>query len=155
TNSFAIQRWSGRSLSRDSFDNALLRIEGLEYTITDALVNISFASGQQVQTVLKPGNPSYAVHLTGTGKMPVPTYLTLGIEHILTGFDHLSFVLGLVLLVNGRARLLKTITAFTLAHSITLAAAALGYVHVSAPVIESLVALSIVFVVVELTRTSD
>jgi len=64
----------------------------------------------------------------------------------------LSFVLGLVLLVRGRGRLIKTITAFTLAHSITLAAAALGYVHVSAPVIESLVALSIVFVAVELTR---
>jgi hydrogenase/urease accessory protein HupE len=151
-NSFVIRRWQGRSLTRDSFDHATLRIEGLEHTITDALVNISFASGQQIQMVLKPGNPAFAIHLTGTGKMPVPAYLTLGIEHILTGFDHLSFVLGLVLLVRGRLRLLKTITAFTLAHSMTLAAAALGLVHVSAPVIESLVALSIVFVAVELAR---
>jgi hydrogenase/urease accessory protein HupE len=85
--------------------------------------------------------------------MPVAAYLTLGIEHILTGFDHLSFVLCLVLLVSGRLKLLKTITAFTIAHSITLAAAALGYVHVSSPLIESLVALSIVFVAVELTRS--
>lgn len=151
-NSFAIQRWHARAAARDSFDDTEIRIEGLEHTITDTLVDISFQSGQQIQTVLKPDRPSLALHLTGTGRASVPTYLTLGIEHILTGFDHLSFVLGLVLLVRGRARLLKTITAFTLAHSITLAAAALGYVHVSAPVIESLVALSIVFVAVELTR---
>jgi hydrogenase/urease accessory protein HupE len=151
-NSFVIRRWKARGLSRDSFDGATLRIEGLEHTITDALVNVSFLSGQQIQTVLRPSTPAFSIHLTGTGKMPVPAYLTLGIEHILTGFDHLSFVLGLVLLVRGRVRLLKTITAFTLAHSITLAVAALGYVHVSAPVIESLVALSIVFVAVELTR---
>jgi hydrogenase/urease accessory protein HupE len=151
-NSFVIRRWQGRNLSHDSFDGATLRIEGLEHTITDALVNISFASGQQIQTVLRPGSASFGIHLTGTGKLPVPAYLTLGIEHILTGFDHLSFVLGLLLLVHGRLRLIKTITAFTLAHSMTLAAAALGYVHVSAPVIESLVALSIVFVAVELTR---
>jgi hydrogenase/urease accessory protein HupE len=151
-NSFVIRRWHGRNLSHDSFDGSTLRIDGLEHTITDALVNISFASGQQIQTVLRPGSPAFGIHLTGTGNLPVPTYLTLGIEHILTGFDHLSFVLGLVLLVRGRLRLIKTITAFTLAHSITLAAAALGYVHVSAPVIESLVALSIVFVAVELTR---
>jgi hydrogenase/urease accessory protein HupE len=153
TNSFVIRRWNDRPIDRNSFDGATLRIEGLEHTITDALVSISFASGQQIQTVLKPGKPSLGIHLTGTGKMAVPTYLILGIEHILTGFDHLSFVLGLVLLVRARLTLLKTITAFTLAHSITLAAAALGYVHVSAPVIESLVALSIVFVAVELTRS--
>jgi hydrogenase/urease accessory protein HupE len=152
-NSFAIQHWRSRAAPRDSFDNAQVRIEGLEHTLTDTLVEISFLSGQQIQTVLKPGNPVLVIHVSGTGHTAVPTYLILGIEHILTGFDHLSFVLGLVLLVRGRARLLQTITAFTLAHSITLAAAALGYVHVSAPVIESLVALSIVFVAVELARS--
>lgn len=152
-NSFAIQLWRSRAATRDSFDKAQLRIEGLEHTITDTLVDISFLSGQQIQTVLKPDNPVLVVHVSGTGNTPVPTYLMLGVEHILTGFDHLSFVLGLVLLVRGRARLLKTITAFTVAHSITLAAAALGYARVSAPVIESLVALSIVFVAVELARS--
>jgi hydrogenase/urease accessory protein HupE len=151
-NSFVIRRWKGRSLSRDAFDGATVRIEGLEHTLTDALLIISFADGQQIQTLLKSGNPAFVIHLTGTGKMPVAAYLTLGVEHILTGFDHLSFVLCLVLLVSGRPKLLKTITAFTVAHSITLAAAALGYVHVSAPLIESLVALSIVFVAVELTK---
>jgi hydrogenase/urease accessory protein HupE len=152
-NSFVIRRWKGRALVRDAFDGATLRVEGLEHTLTDALVIISFADGQQIQTLLKSGNPALVIHLTGTGKMPMAAYLTLGIEHILTGFDHLSFVLCLMLLVSGRLKLLKTITAFTVAHSITLAAAALGYVHVSPPLIEALVALSIVFVAVELTRS--
>jgi hydrogenase/urease accessory protein HupE len=151
-NSFVVRRWENVPITRDSFDGATLFIEGLQFTITDALVNISFATGQDIQEILRPGTPSMQIHLTGTGKIPVAAYLRLGIEHILTGFDHLSFVLGLLLLVRSRAMLVKTITAFTLAHSITLAAAALGYVHVSAPVIESLVALSIVFVAVELAR---
>lgn len=152
TNTFLVRRWSNRPQTRDSFDGAAIVIVGLEHTITDVLVNVTFANGQTVQAVLKPDQPQVTIHLQGTGKLAVPTYLLLGIEHILTGFDHLCFVLGLLLLVHGRARLLKTITAFTVAHSITLAAAALGYVSVSAPVIESLVALSIVFVAVELAR---
>jgi hydrogenase/urease accessory protein HupE len=151
--SFVIRRWKGRPLARDAFDGATVRVKGLEHTLTDALVIISFADGQQIQTLLRSGNPAFDIHLAGTSKMPVAAYLTLGIQHILTGIDHLSFVLCLVLLVSGRLKLLKTITAFTIAHSITLAAAALGYVHVSSPLIESLVALSIVFVALELTRS--
>jgi hydrogenase/urease accessory protein HupE len=147
-----VRRWENLAFTRDSFDGATVAIEGLEFTITDALVNISFANGQEVQEILRPATPSMRIHLTGTGKTAVAAYLRLGIEHILTGFDHLSFVLGLLLLVRSRVLLVKTVTAFTLAHSITLMAAALGYVHVSAPVIESLVALSIVFVAVELAR---
>jgi len=151
-NSFVVRRWEDLAFTRDSFDGATLDIQGLEFTITDALVNLTFSNGQQIQEILRPGTPSMQVHLTGTGKLPVPAYLRLGIEHILTGFDHLSFVLGLLLLVRSRVMLVKTITAFTIAHSITLVAAASGVVHVSAPVIESLVALSIVFVAVELAR---
>jgi hydrogenase/urease accessory protein HupE len=151
-NSFVVRRWENLPFTRDSFDGATLEIQGLEFTITDALVDLTFANGQQIQEILHPATPSMQVHLTGTGKLPVPAYLRLGIEHILTGFDHLSFVLGLLLLVRSRTMLVKTITAFTVAHSITLACAALGFVHVSAPVIESLVALSIVFVAVELAR---
>jgi len=153
TNTFLVRRWRDRPQTRDSFDGAVLRVAGLENTITDVLVCVTFANGQTIQTVLKPDNPSLTIRLQGAGKLAVPTYLVLGIEHILTGFDHLSFVLGLLLLVRGSRRLFKTITAFTVAHSITLAAAALGYVNVSAPVIESLVALSIVFVAVELVRS--
>ncbi|HWS66087.1 MAG TPA: HupE/UreJ family protein [Steroidobacteraceae bacterium] len=151
-NSFVVRRWNNISVARDSFDGATVRIDGLEYTITDALISISFANGQDIQEILRPRSPALVVHLTGTGKMPVPAYLLLGIEHILTGFDHLSFVLGLLLLVRSRLTLIKTITAFTVAHSLTLAAAALGLVHVNPAVIEALVAFSIVFVALELVR---
>jgi hydrogenase/urease accessory protein HupE len=151
-NSFLVRRWQNLAVARDSFDGATIRIDGLEYTITDALISISFANGQDIQEILRPRSPALVVYLTGTGKVPVPAYLLLGIEHILTGFDHLSFVLGLLLLVRSRLTLIKTITAFTIAHSLTLAAAALGFVHVNPSVIEALVAFSIVFVALELAR---
>jgi hydrogenase/urease accessory protein HupE len=152
TNSFLVRRWKNVPVTRASFDGATIRIDGLEYTITDALVSLSFANDQNVQEILRPRNPALVIHLTGTGRVPVPAYLKLGIEHILTGFDHLSFVLGLVLLVRSRLTLIKTITAFTVAHSLTLAAAALKWVHVNPSVIEALVAFSIVFVALELVR---
>jgi hydrogenase/urease accessory protein HupE len=149
-NSFVVRRWLNVEVTRDSFDGATVQIEGLEYTITDVLVSISFANGQDIQAILRPRSRVLVVHLAGNGKIPMPAYLLLGIEHILTGFDHLSFVLGLLLLVRSRMTLIKTITAFTVAHSLTLAAAALGFVHVNPSVIEALVASSIVFVALEL-----
>jgi hydrogenase/urease accessory protein HupE len=78
------------------------------------------------------------------------TYLRLGVEHILFGFDHLLFVLALVILVRGWARVALTVTAFTIAHSITLAAATLGFVNVPGPPVEATIALSIVLVAVEI-----
>lgn len=152
TNSFVVRRWKDLPFTRDSFDGQTVTVEGLAFTITDALVSINFANGQQIQEILKPQSPQLVIHLTDTGKLPVLAYLHLGVEHILTGYDHLSFVLGLLLLVGFNWRLLQTITAFTFAHSLTLAMAALGFVQVSAPVIEALVALSIAFVAVELLR---
>lgn len=152
-NGFMIRRWNNRQIDRTSLDGATLKIAGLERTLTDALINIQFANGHQIQRIVKPIDPQLTIHLSQSGTLAVPAYLTLGIEHILTGFDHLAFVLGMVLLVTGRWRILTTITAFTLAHSITLAIAALGYVQFNVPLIESLVALSIVFVAVELVRS--
>ncbi len=83
----------------------------------------------------------------------VRTYLALGVEHILTGVDHLLFVLGLLLLVRGFAKLVKTVSAFTVAHSVTLALATLGFVHVPSPPVEAVIALSIVFVAKEILRS--
>ena len=80
------------------------------------------------------------------------TYTVLGIEHILTGVDHLMFVLALIMLVRGTRRLLVTVTAFTLAHSITLALATLGIIHVPGPPVEATIALSIVFVASEIVQ---
>jgi hydrogenase/urease accessory protein HupE len=80
------------------------------------------------------------------------TYLKLGIEHIFSGIDHLLFVLGLVLIVGPGGRLVKTITAFTLAHSITLGAATLGWVQVPQAPVEAAIALSILFLAAELAH---
>ena len=80
------------------------------------------------------------------------TYLRLGIEHILFGFDHLLFVLALVILIGDWRRVALTVTAFTIAHSITLAAATLGFVNVPRPPVEAAIALSIVLVAVEIVN---
>ena len=80
------------------------------------------------------------------------TYFLLGVDHILTGFDHLMFVLALILLISDRWILVKTITAFTVAHSITLAGATLGYVSLPQKPVEATIALSIAFVASELVK---
>ncbi len=80
-------------------------------------------------------------------------YLKLGVTHILTGFDHLLFVLALFILSSSMWQLLKTVTAFTLAHSITLALATLGVIHVPSRPVEAVIALSIVFVAAEIVRS--
>lgn len=80
------------------------------------------------------------------------SYLLLGIEHILGGIDHLLFVLALLLIVRGGKRIVATVTAFTIAHSITLVAATLGWVHVPGPPVEAIIALSIVFVAAEVVH---
>lgn len=80
------------------------------------------------------------------------SYLVLGVEHILGGIDHLLFVLALLLIVRGGRRIVLTVTAFTVAHSITLVAATLGWFHVPGPPVEAMIALSIVFVAAEVVR---
>ena len=80
------------------------------------------------------------------------TYFRLGAEHILLAVDHLLFVLGLLLLVRNLSMLLKTITAFTIAHSVTLTAATLGYIHIAAPPLNAAIAVSIMFVGIEVAR---
>lgn len=148
---FEIRAWRGLKPGPQGIDGRIVTIEGLDRTITDVLVVVTLKNGDSVQEVLRPQNPSLALHITKSG-LAVPAYLTLGIEHILTGVDHLSFVLGLLLLVRGRVMLFKTITAFTIAHSITLAATTLHLITVRPALIESLVAFSILFVAVELVH---
>ena len=126
-----------------------LSIDGLSMTVTDVLVQARLRQGE-ISTVLKPSRPSLKLAVDTPGGAAVPAYLRMGVEHILTGFDHLAFVLGLLLLVGLNWGVVKAVTAFTLAHSVTLACTALGWVRVDPAAIEVLVALSIVFVAVEL-----
>lgn len=149
-NSFSLARWRGVDLGGKGLAGRKVRIEGLENTITDALLVVRPAKGDVVQTVLTPARPEYMIEAHDGAA--VPAYLKLGVEHILTGVDHLLFVFGLILLSAGLGRLLKTITAFTVAHSITLALTALGWLHLPPSLVEAMVALSILFLGVELVR---
>jgi len=126
-------------------------VHGLSATMVDVLVRVAFKDGRVVSRLLRPDAPSFVFEKETAG----PTaggYFVLGVEHILLGVDHLLFVLCLLLLVRGLGPILKTITAFTLAHSITLAFATLGVVKVPSAPVEAVIALSIVFVAAEVLR---
>jgi len=118
----------------------------------NALVSMSRLDGEEIQTVLGPRRPSFEIPAHATRADVVRSYAGLGIEHILTGPDHLLFVFGLLLLVATRRLLVQTITAFTLGHSITLSIAALHVANVPSRPIEVLIALSVLTLAVELAR---
>ncbi|MBL6750543.1 MAG: HupE/UreJ family protein [Nevskia sp.] len=147
---FVVRVWRPAATG-SGIDGQVLSIEGLDRTITDVLVEIRLADGRELRDILNARHSTLTIH-AGEGGAPVLSYFGLGVEHILTGIDHLMFVLGLMLLVRERWRLFKAISAFTAAHSITLASAAMGLVHTQPAVIESMVALSIVFLAVELVH---
>ena len=129
-----------------------ITIDGLTGTMTDVLVRIERSDGTTQVTRLSPAEPSFVVEAVPSTIKVAGTYLSLGVEHILFGIDHLLFVLALLILVEGRRRLVGTITAFTVAHSLTLAAATLGFVHVPQAPVEAIIALSIVFVAGEIAH---
>lgn len=127
-----------------------LTIEGLSQSLTDVLVRVTSSDGRAIDTILRPARPEVRLAFAAPQGIALPAYLALGVRHILTGFDHLLFVFGLMLLVGPKLRLVKAVTAFTVAHSLTLGLAALGYLTFPSAAIEALVALSILFVAVEL-----
>jgi hydrogenase/urease accessory protein HupE len=132
-----------------------VRIRGLTATLTDALVRLERVDGSSQVTRVVSSSPSFVVEAM-PGRFEVArTYLVLGIEHILTGVDHLLFVSGLLPLVNGLRRLLLTVSAFTLSHTVTLTLATLGFVHVPPAPVEAVIALSILFVAWEVLRTNE
>jgi hydrogenase/urease accessory protein HupE len=130
-----------------------IAIDGLEVSITDALVRIQTSDGRTQTRLLKPSSPSFvAPEARSIGGVAIE-YLVLGIDHILRGVDHLLFVLGLLLIVSDRWMLFKTITSFTVAHSVTLAAATLGHASVPVPPLNAVIALSILFLGPEIVRS--
>ena len=129
-----------------------IAIDGLGATMTDVLVRIEFADGTTWTQRLKPSVPSAVIPKTVSRLLTAGVYLKLGVEHILSGVDHLLFVLALIILTRGGWKLVKTVTAFTLSHSVTLTAATLGFVHVPQRPVEAVIALSIVFVAAEIVR---
>ncbi|MCA9285304.1 MAG: HupE/UreJ family protein [Phycisphaerales bacterium] len=146
-----VERWSIRH--PDALAGATIHIDGLATMLTDVLVRIERLDGTVTVTQLKPTNTSLVVPAAPTWWQSAATYLGIGIKHILGGVDHLLFVFGLLCLVHNRWMLLKTITAFTVAHSITLAIATFGYAHAPAAALNILIALSILFLGPEIVRS--
>ena len=127
-----------------------IAIDGLQNTLTDVLARVTHAGGATQTVRLAPDNIRFTVSGIPSTLEVITTYLSLGIEHILLGIDHLLFVFALLLIVQGWRRLIGTITAFTVAHSITLAAATLGYVNAPQAPVEAVIALSILFLATEI-----
>jgi hydrogenase/urease accessory protein HupE len=138
-----LQRWH----SSCDLRTGTLSISGLSRTLTDVMVQIDYHDGDQVMQLLRPAD---AILDLSDPTPSVWSYLTFGIEHLLFGIDHILFVIGLVLFIPNTWSLVKTITAFTVAHSITLALSVLGLVTLPQGPVEAVIALSILFLAREL-----
>ena len=147
-NAAYIQRWitscEGGLVERS------VSITGLNTTNTDVLLRLEFLNGISQSAQLTPTKSSYIIPVEASTLQIISTYTKFGIEHILLGVDHLLFVFALLLIVNSTRKLIITITAFTIAHSITLGAATLGFVYVPQQPVEAVIALSILFLAVEI-----
>jgi len=152
-------RWTGAAyLSRwtvtcpGGLAGGSLRIEGLERTATDVLARIDDGEGGVETLRLTPSEPEAILVGRRSTSRVASAYFRLGVDHILGGIDHLLFVAALLLLVSGWRRLVGTVTAFTVAHSVTLATSTLGVITVPVAPIEALIALSIAFVAAEVVH---
>ena len=153
TRTALIERWQVHC-GVAPFEQERLSIEGLDRTLTDTLVNLRSQSGALSNHIVKPAQPFVLwSELSNTqSALPLVGYLWLGIEHLLLGFDHILFVIGLLFFITRLATLLKTVTAFTVAHSITLALSSLNIINLSPAPVEAVIALSILCLVIERLR---
>ena len=133
-------------------DNFRIDFVGLQFTITDVLARVNFLDGRELTMIARPSQPFIVLAGSQSSLQVALTYTGEGIRHIAFGFDHLLFVFGLLLIVSSGWMLFKTVTAFTLAHSITLALATLGVVQPARPPVEVAIALSILFLAPEILR---
>jgi hypothetical protein len=144
---YSSYRSGGQSLT-----GAILKIDGLGPIQTDVLVRIALADGSEHSTILRAGNDSFTIPEQATKREVAVSYWQMGTIHILEGTDHLLFLLVLLLIVTGLWPLLKTVTAFTVAHSLTLALATLGFVNIPPAPTEAVISLSIMLLAVEAVR---
>ncbi|TMV08927.1 HupE/UreJ family protein [Ruegeria sediminis] len=132
-----------------------VRIRGLEATQTDVLVRYELEPGAAQTRRLTPDDTGFVIPHDPSTIDVIGTYLPLGVEHILGGIDHLLFVFAMLLLIRDGWRLLWAVTAFTVAHSITMAFATLGWLTLPGPPVEAVIALSIMFLASELVQRSE
>ena len=123
-----------------------LSVKGLS-RMTDALISIRFSDGDKFEGLVSVNEPKLTI--PGETNLYPTSYFWLGVGHLLSGIDHLLFVFGLIFLVQGMTTLIKTITAFTFAHSITLGLSVFGVVHLSQATAEALIALTLVYLALE------
>lgn len=133
-------------------EESRITIEGLTNTITDVFVTTQTLDGESASFIIRPDQPYFTLQQHVKTSQKLMDFVVLGVEHIWLGYDHLLFVLCLLWLITGFRKLIKTITAFTIAHSITLAASSLGWMKLPGPPVESIIALSIVFLAVEIIK---
>ncbi|NKB97295.1 MAG: HupE/UreJ family protein [Pseudomonadales bacterium] len=131
---------------------ASIHINGLTVTLTDVLVRLDRLNGESANYILRPESPTLNL---AEAEAPALSYLTIGVEHLVFGIDHVLFVIGLFLFIRAPIPLLKTITAFTVAHSITLALSVLELVRLEQGPVEAIIALSILFLARELVQGRD
>jgi hypothetical protein len=139
----------------ESLTGQTIVIEGLSALQTDVLLLVQLKDGQQHSAILRPASPEFTIPLEASKLEIAGDYWRMGTTHILEGVDHLLFVLALLLIVTGFGPLLKAVTAFTVAHSITLALATLGLIHVPPAPTEAIIALSILFLAAEIVHKHD
>ncbi len=141
--------------SAGSLAGQTIMIQGLAALQTDVLLLVQLQDDSQHSAILRPASPEFTIPLEASKLAVATDYWRLGTVHILEGVDHLLFVLALLLIVSRLGELVKAVTAFTVAHSITLAIATLGMVHVPAAPTEAIIALSILFLATEIVHTHN
>jgi hydrogenase/urease accessory protein HupE len=149
-----IEKTSYRDDTR-SLIGGLITIDGLNATQIDVLIQVTLVDGAAHSAIARPKEPSWRVPEQSRGWSVAKSYWIMGMEHILSGIDHLLFVLALMLLIPDIRTLVKAITAFTVAHSMTLGLATLGIVNMPSGPTEAVIALSILFLAVEIVRSRE
>ena len=158
----AVRIFQGSAIAESSwriqsgkFVGSNIEIEGLRGFPIDVIVQIDLADGSEHSTILRPAYPSWTVPERATRWMVAGSYWKIGTIHILEGFDHLLFVLALMLIVPNLWMLVKTITAFTVSHSISLGLATLGVLNMPGAPTEAVISLSILFLAVEIIHSRE
>lgn len=145
-----IQSW--QEVCDEALSQSSLSIRNMYPGVSEVLVSVTLVDGSVQRFVIRPDNP--VVNLGGADAPLLPAYLELGIEHLLKGLDHVLFVIALMVLITDKWRLVATITAFTVAHSITLALSTYDLLQISQSAVEALIALSLLFMAVEMLSKS-